>query len=177
MCSGQEWLRSANCMFIVNVFSLILFFVFQGWFSPGQVFVLDEYCARYGVRGCHRHLCYLKDLMDFSDNNALVDPTLLHYSYAFCASHVHGNRYYSRFTNAGLYCATFDWHSIYIYAFGFNPKRLPQHSRYTFGSVHAIPGNQTHDHGNASAGLCKKNRKTIQNIFKHWGWFGCPLAS
>nr|XP_021326381.1 calcium-dependent secretion activator 2 isoform X1 [Danio rerio] len=64
----------------------------QGWFSPGQVFVLDEYCARYGVRGCHRHLCYLKDLMDFSDNNALVDPTLLHYSYAFCASHVHGNR-------------------------------------------------------------------------------------
>ncbi|XP_073799330.1 calcium-dependent secretion activator 2 isoform X9 [Danio rerio] len=63
-----------------------------GWFSPGQVFVLDEYCARYGVRGCHRHLCYLKDLMDFSDNNALVDPTLLHYSYAFCASHVHGNR-------------------------------------------------------------------------------------
>ncbi|KAG1933300.1 calcium-dependent secretion activator [Pimephales promelas] len=63
-----------------------------GWFSPGQVFVLDEYCSRYGVRGCHRHLCYLKDLMDFSDNNALVDPTLLHYSYAFCASHVHGNR-------------------------------------------------------------------------------------
>uniref|UniRef100_A0A8C1VDV4 Ca++-dependent secretion activator 2 n=1 Tax=Cyprinus carpio TaxID=7962 RepID=A0A8C1VDV4_CYPCA len=71
-----------------------------GWFSPGQVFVLDEYCARYGVRGCHRHLCYLKDLMDFSDNNALVDPTLLHYSYAFCASHVHGNRYYSTLTNS-----------------------------------------------------------------------------
>ncbi|XP_070763633.1 calcium-dependent secretion activator 2 isoform X11 [Enoplosus armatus] len=63
-----------------------------GWFSPGQVFVLDEYCARYGVRGCHRHLSYLKDLMDYSENNALVDPTLLHYSYAFCASHVHGNR-------------------------------------------------------------------------------------
>uniref|UniRef100_A0A8C6WII8 Calcium dependent secretion activator 2 n=1 Tax=Neogobius melanostomus TaxID=47308 RepID=A0A8C6WII8_9GOBI len=31
-------------------------------------------------------------LMDYSENNALVDPTLLHYSYAFCASHVHGNR-------------------------------------------------------------------------------------
>ncbi|CAI5665922.1 unnamed protein product [Oreochromis niloticus] len=64
-----------------------------GWFSPGQVFVLDEYCARYGVRGCHRHLSYLKELMDYSENNALVDPMLLHYSYAFCASHVHGNRY------------------------------------------------------------------------------------
>ncbi|KAK7916528.1 hypothetical protein WMY93_012289 [Mugilogobius chulae] len=64
----------------------------SGWFSPGQVFVLDEYCARYGVRGCHRHLSYLKDLMDYSENSSLVDPTLLHYSYAFCASHVHGNR-------------------------------------------------------------------------------------
>ncbi|XP_013881314.1 calcium-dependent secretion activator 2 isoform X4 [Austrofundulus limnaeus] len=63
-----------------------------GWFSPGQVFVLDEYCARYGVRGCHRHLSYLKDLMDYSEKSALVDPTLLHYSYAFCASHIHGNR-------------------------------------------------------------------------------------
>ncbi|KAM3870352.1 calcium-dependent secretion activator 2-like isoform 2-T2 [Diretmus argenteus] len=63
-----------------------------GWFSPGQVFVLDEYCARYGVRGCHRHLSYLRDLMDYSESSALVDPTLLHYSYAFCASHVHGNR-------------------------------------------------------------------------------------
>ncbi|XP_071316195.1 calcium-dependent secretion activator 2 isoform X7 [Trachinotus anak] len=63
-----------------------------GWFSPGQVFVLDEYCARYGVRGCHRHLSYLNGLMDYSENNALVDPTLLHYSYAFCVSHVHGNR-------------------------------------------------------------------------------------
>uniref|UniRef100_A0A3P8UQ35 Calcium dependent secretion activator 2 n=1 Tax=Cynoglossus semilaevis TaxID=244447 RepID=A0A3P8UQ35_CYNSE len=63
-----------------------------GWFSPGQVFVLDEYCARYGVRGCHRHLSYLKGLMEYSENNTLVDPTLLHYSYAFCVSHVHGNR-------------------------------------------------------------------------------------
>uniref|UniRef100_A0A4W6DRV8 Calcium dependent secretion activator 2 n=2 Tax=Carangaria TaxID=1489904 RepID=A0A4W6DRV8_LATCA len=63
-----------------------------GWFSPGQVFVLDEYCARYGVRGCHRHLSYLKGLMDYLEDSALVDPTLLHYSYAFCVSHVHGNR-------------------------------------------------------------------------------------
>lgn len=73
-----------------------VFSFLQGWFSPGQVFVLDEYCARYGVRGCHRHLSYLKDLMDYSENNVLVDPTLLHYSYAFCASHVHGNRYAGR---------------------------------------------------------------------------------
>ncbi|CAL8340735.1 unnamed protein product [Lota lota] len=63
-----------------------------GWFSPGQVFVMDEYCARNGVRGCHRHLCYLSDLLQRAENGAMIDPTLLHYSFAFCASHVHGNR-------------------------------------------------------------------------------------
>ncbi|XP_028854643.1 calcium-dependent secretion activator 1 isoform X7 [Denticeps clupeoides] len=62
-----------------------------GWFSPGQVFVMDEYCARNGVRGCHRHLCYLNDLLERAENGAMIDPTLLHYSFAFCASHVHGN--------------------------------------------------------------------------------------
>nr|XP_033814082.1 calcium-dependent secretion activator 2 isoform X3 [Geotrypetes seraphini] len=63
-----------------------------GWFSPGQVFVLDEYCARYGVRGCHRHLSYLTELMEHAESGSVIDPTLLHYSFAFCASHVHGNR-------------------------------------------------------------------------------------
>ncbi|XP_076870548.1 calcium-dependent secretion activator 1 isoform X11 [Brachyhypopomus gauderio] len=67
-------------------------FACLGWFSPGQVFVLDEYCARNGVRGCHRHLCYLKDLLERADGGNMIDPTLLHYSFAFCASHVHGNR-------------------------------------------------------------------------------------
>uniref|UniRef100_A0A1I8HJW2 Calcium-dependent secretion activator n=1 Tax=Macrostomum lignano TaxID=282301 RepID=A0A1I8HJW2_9PLAT len=63
-----------------------------GWFSPGQVFVLDEYCARYGVRGCQRHVFYLEDLLDAADNGSIIDPALIHYSFAFCASHVHGNR-------------------------------------------------------------------------------------
>ncbi len=63
-----------------------------GWFNPGQIFVLDEYQARYGVRGCYRHLCYLSDLLDRAEQNFVVDPTLLHYSFAFCACHVHGNR-------------------------------------------------------------------------------------
>ncbi|CAL4061228.1 unnamed protein product, partial [Meganyctiphanes norvegica] len=64
-----------------------------GWFSPGQIFVLDEYQARYGVRGCFRHLCYLEDLLDRAEKGQMIDPTLIHYSFAFCASHVHGNRY------------------------------------------------------------------------------------
>ncbi|CAL8260052.1 unnamed protein product [Merluccius merluccius] len=67
-----------------------------GWFSPGQVFVLDEYCARYGVRGCQRHLSYLTELMEYAESSALVDPTLLHYSYAFCSSHIHGNRFLNK---------------------------------------------------------------------------------
>ncbi|XP_054720268.1 calcium-dependent secretion activator 1-like [Uloborus diversus] len=62
-----------------------------GWFSPGQVFTLDEYCARYGVRSCYRHLCYLHDLLDRAEKSIMIDPTLIHYSFAFCASHVHGN--------------------------------------------------------------------------------------
>lgn len=66
---------------------------FQGWLSPGQVFVLEEYCARYGVRGCYRHIHYLSDLLDRAERNFMIDPTLLHYNFAFCASHVHGNRY------------------------------------------------------------------------------------
>lgn len=69
-----------------------------GWFSPGQVFVLDEYCARYGVRTCFRHLSYLCDLLEFAEKGMLIDPTLIHYSFAFCSSQVHGNRLVSSFT-------------------------------------------------------------------------------
>uniref|UniRef100_A0A1I8H290 PH domain-containing protein n=1 Tax=Macrostomum lignano TaxID=282301 RepID=A0A1I8H290_9PLAT len=64
-----------------------------GWLSPGQLFVLDEYCARYGVRGFLRHIYYLENLLDAQEaRNLTIDPTLMHYSFAFCASHVHGNR-------------------------------------------------------------------------------------
>ena len=77
---------------IFSVFSQSFICFLQGWFTPGQIFVLDEYCARYGVRSCYRHLRYLEDLLDRSEKNILVDPTLIHFSYAYCASHVHGNR-------------------------------------------------------------------------------------
>lgn len=87
---------AASCFFFCELIRSnvipICVCVVQGWFSPGQVFVLDEYCARNGVRGCHRHLCYLRDLLERAESGAIIDPTLLHYSFAFCASHVHGNR-------------------------------------------------------------------------------------
>lgn len=64
-----------------------------GWFSAGQSFVIDEYTARYMVRSCFRHLCYLSDLLERAERGIMIDPTLIHYSFAFCSSHVHGNRY------------------------------------------------------------------------------------
>ncbi|KAJ8926948.1 hypothetical protein NQ314_020800 [Rhamnusium bicolor] len=33
------------------------------------------------------------DLLDRAEKNLMIDPTLIHYSFAFCASHVHGNRF------------------------------------------------------------------------------------
>ncbi|KAJ6668229.1 hypothetical protein lerEdw1_015606 [Lerista edwardsae] len=89
----QHHVTSSNhyCVFETKSVFEIRSISIQGWFSPGQVFVLDEYCARNGVRGCHRHLCYLSDLLERAENGAMIDPTLLHYSFAFCASHVHGN--------------------------------------------------------------------------------------
>ncbi|CAF3923276.1 unnamed protein product [Adineta steineri] len=63
-----------------------------GWLSPGQSYVLEEYCSRYGVRGCLRHLYYLNDLLDRAEQGFMIDPQLLHYSYVFCASHVSGSR-------------------------------------------------------------------------------------
>lgn len=54
---------------------------------------LSSACLRrYGVRGCFRHLCYLNDLLDRIDRGLMIDPTLIHFSFAFCASHVYGSR-------------------------------------------------------------------------------------
>ncbi|CAF3929718.1 unnamed protein product, partial [Rotaria sp. Silwood1] len=63
-----------------------------GWLSPGQSYVLEEYCSRYGVRGCLRYLYYLNDLLDRADQRFMIDPQFLHYSYVFCTSHVSRNR-------------------------------------------------------------------------------------
>ena len=54
--------------------------------------IIQTIYFRYGVRGCYRHLYYLSDLLDRAENGTMIDPTLIHYSFAFCASHVHGSR-------------------------------------------------------------------------------------
>lgn len=90
---GYDMLDFNTCLhkYIFFSFSLSILFV-QSWFSPGQIFVLDEYCARYGVRSCYRHLCYLNDMLNLAEKGIAIDPSLIHYSFAFCSSHVHGDR-------------------------------------------------------------------------------------
>ena len=57
-----------------------------------MTFVDLEYCARYGVRPCLKHLYGLNDLLDRAEQGFMIDPQLVHYSYVYCASHVSGNR-------------------------------------------------------------------------------------
>ncbi|KAL1493003.1 hypothetical protein ABEB36_011149 [Hypothenemus hampei] len=64
----------------------------QGWFSNAQVHVLEEYCARYGVRPCHRFLTQLSELLDKADKTHMVDPSLIHFCYACCCYLTNGNR-------------------------------------------------------------------------------------
>ncbi|KAM7536012.1 hypothetical protein Aperf_G00000095309 [Anoplocephala perfoliata] len=94
--SMEPWRKSHADLFRLLQSSCLDFrmqdqFVSLGWFSPSQMLVLDEYCARYGVRGCHRHLRYLADLLERAEKSVMIDPTLVHYSYAFCARHIFGN--------------------------------------------------------------------------------------
>ena len=64
-----------------------------GWFSPGQLFVLDEYCARYGVRLCHRHLWKVSELYPKLKNcyrllctvYSTVFVTVFHRVYSVCS--------------------------------------------------------------------------------------------
>lgn len=44
LCTGQTCVQPKTSHLF---YFLILIVMFQGWFTPGQVYVLDEYCARY----------------------------------------------------------------------------------------------------------------------------------
>ena len=52
---------------------------------------MDEYCARYGVRGVIRQILYLNELLDHAEKGSMIDPTLLHFCYAYVSSHNYGN--------------------------------------------------------------------------------------
>ncbi|KAI3383369.1 hypothetical protein SNEBB_009004 [Seison nebaliae] len=59
-----------------------------GWFSLNQQFVLDEYCARYSVRLCIRHLSHIKNLLSKAEEGIAVDPNCFYDSFVICANHV-----------------------------------------------------------------------------------------
>lgn len=56
----------------------------QGWFSPGQVFVLDEYCARTESEDVTDICATSETCLNGAENGAMIDPTLLHYSLPLC---------------------------------------------------------------------------------------------
>ncbi|KAF6772363.1 hypothetical protein AHF37_08728, partial [Paragonimus kellicotti] len=71
-------------------------FVSLGWLSPGQRILLEEYCQRYGIRECQRHLAFLKNLLDKAEHGVRTDPDLIHISYSLCANHVSGKTHHDQ---------------------------------------------------------------------------------
>ncbi|VUZ51061.1 unnamed protein product [Hymenolepis diminuta] len=65
-------------------------FVSLGWLSPSQSLVLDEYCNRYSIRECQRHLLFLDELLNLGEQDLMVDIELIFQSYILCADHVQG---------------------------------------------------------------------------------------
>ncbi|VDK38815.1 unnamed protein product [Taenia asiatica] len=65
-------------------------FVSLGWLSPSQSLVLDEYCNRYSIRECQRYLIFLNELLNFGEQNLMIDIDLIFHSYILCADHVQG---------------------------------------------------------------------------------------
>ncbi|KAL5112056.1 Calcium-dependent secretion activator [Taenia crassiceps] len=65
-------------------------FVSLGWLSPSQSLVLDEYCNRYSIRECQRYLIFLNELLNFGEQDLMIDIDLIFHSYILCADHVQG---------------------------------------------------------------------------------------
>ena len=61
-------------------------------FSPDCTALLSMLFSVYNTAVDTIFLCYLEDLLEKCEKHVLIDPTLIHFSYAYCASHVHGNR-------------------------------------------------------------------------------------
>uniref|UniRef100_A0A158QIN9 PH domain-containing protein n=1 Tax=Rodentolepis nana TaxID=102285 RepID=A0A158QIN9_RODNA len=65
-------------------------FVSLGWLSPSQCLVLDEYCNRYSIRECQRNLLFLNELLNYGEQDIMIDIELIFQSYVLCADHVQG---------------------------------------------------------------------------------------
>ena len=65
----------------------------QGLFSPSQMYVIDEFCARYGVRDAFRHLTCLKEWLGCERRDESIWPVMFLSSFRFCQMHVGGMKY------------------------------------------------------------------------------------
>ncbi len=62
----------------------------RGLFSPAQMFVLDEFCARYGVRDPFRHMTCLQEWLDRLERGVSIWPVMMQSSFCFCQMHIGG---------------------------------------------------------------------------------------
>jgi hypothetical protein len=62
----------------------------RGLFSPEQLYILDEFCARYGVRDPFRHFTCLKEWMAREEEGVSIWPVMMLSSFRFCQMHVGG---------------------------------------------------------------------------------------
>ena len=67
-------------------------FASLGWFSPSQTYVIDEYCARYGIRGSLRYLSLMNECLDRCEQGVVIDPALILQAYNFCQTQVAGGK-------------------------------------------------------------------------------------
>ncbi|KAL5503269.1 hypothetical protein EMCRGX_G010192 [Ephydatia muelleri] len=64
----------------------------RGLFSPSQKFVMDEYCSRYCVRDCTRHIICMQQWLKVEETGVSIWPLMLHSSFCFLQMHVAGKK-------------------------------------------------------------------------------------
>ena len=57
------------------------------------MYVIDEFCARYGVRDAFRHLTCLKEWLECERRDESIWPVMFLSSFRFCQMHVGGMKY------------------------------------------------------------------------------------
>ena len=86
---GGAWKLAHGAIHSVPTDMAINSFV-QGLFSPEQLYILDEFCARYGVRDPFRHFTCLREWMAREEEGISIWPVMLLSSFRFCQMHVGG---------------------------------------------------------------------------------------